>query len=297
VLLNFYIPDIANDRIKLVKITAKIHLIPNLKAKMLIGVNIIKTENMNISFSSKTLTIAGENEWVTDIQIHAKDIHRIRRTVIALESTVIPSQSIVSVPINLRSFDKKARIYAHKKNSAFPKNRDFLFKPEYPGAYVHLINADVHHIYVKNDTDLPMRIDRKNRLGKLVKMEKEFCQFLDKDSHNLAAFGYSNSEIDHARPAVNHNENIPVFYGANVHRDARPNEFNQMVIKYPNLFIKTGRLIEIPEKIWIKIRFKENWEITGAKFNYKFYSLPVNEQAIVNETLNKIHEQEKLEWT
>ena len=152
--LDFYIPSIANDRIKFVKITAEIHLVLNLKAKMLIGVNIIKAENMDISFSSRTLIIAGENEWATDIQIHAKDTHRIRRTVTALESTVIPPQSTVPVPIDLRFFDKKARIYAHKKNFALPKNRDFLFKPEYPGAYAHLVDADIHHVYVKNDTDL-----------------------------------------------------------------------------------------------------------------------------------------------
>src|SRR5450755_2823420 len=145
VLLDFYIPNIANDRIKLVKITAEIHLVFNLKAKMLIGVNIIKTENMDINFDSRTLTIAGENEWVTNIQVHAKDIYRIRRTVTALESTIIPPQSTVPVPINLRFFDKKARIYAYKKNSALPKNRDFLFKPKYPGTYAHLIDTDVHH--------------------------------------------------------------------------------------------------------------------------------------------------------
>jgi hypothetical protein len=175
ILLDFYIPGIANNRIKFVKITAEVHLVPNLKAKMLIGVNIIKAEDMDISFGSKTLTIAGENEWVTDIQIHAKDTYRIRRTVTALESTVILPQSTVPVPIDLRSFDNKARIYAHKKNSALPKDRDFLFKPEYPGAYAHLVDADVHHVYVKNDTDLPMRIDRRNRLGKLVEVEEEYC--------------------------------------------------------------------------------------------------------------------------
>jgi hypothetical protein len=67
ILLDFYIPGIANDRIELVKIIAEIHLVPNLKAKMLIGVNIIKAEDMDISFNSRTLTIAGENEWVPDI--------------------------------------------------------------------------------------------------------------------------------------------------------------------------------------------------------------------------------------
>jgi hypothetical protein len=186
---------------------------------MLIGVNIIKTEDIDISFGSRTLTIAGENEWATDIQVHAKDIHRIRRTVTALESTVIPPQSTVPVPIDLRSFDKKARIYAHK-NSALPKDRDFLFKPEYPGAYAHLVDAEVHHVYVKNDTDLPMRIDRKNRLGKLVEMEEEYCQFLDEKSHGLAALGQFNSEIDHARPVTSYNDDVSVSYGVKVYRDA-----------------------------------------------------------------------------
>jgi hypothetical protein len=201
------------------------------------------------------------------------------------------------VPIDLRSFDKKARIYAHKKNSALPKDRDFFFKPEYPGAYAHLINADVYHIYVKNDTDLLIKIDRRNRLGKLVKVKEEYCQFLDEKSYGLAALNQFNSEIDYARPATSHNDDVSVSYGVKVYRDAQPDELDRIVTKFPDLFTETGRVIDVPEEMWMEVRLKDNWEVTGAKLSHKPYPLPANEQAIVNETLDKIHNQKKFEWT
>jgi hypothetical protein len=69
------------------------------------------------------------------------------------------------------------------------------------------------------------------------------------------------------------------------------------VTKFPNLFTETGRVIDVPEEMWMEVRLKDNWEATGAKLSHKPYPLPANEQAIVNETLDKMHDQGKLEWT
>jgi len=54
-----------------------------------------------------------------------------------------------------------------------PDNRDFIFKSEYPGAYIYLVNANFRVIYMRNDTDRSFRINRKNRLKKLIKIKKE----------------------------------------------------------------------------------------------------------------------------
>ena len=51
VILNFYISDLMNDQIEVIEIIVKIHLVHNLKAKLLIDVDILNSEKMNISFS------------------------------------------------------------------------------------------------------------------------------------------------------------------------------------------------------------------------------------------------------
>ena len=50
VILNFYISDLVNNQIEVIEIIMKIHLVHNLKAKLLIDVNILNSEKMNISF-------------------------------------------------------------------------------------------------------------------------------------------------------------------------------------------------------------------------------------------------------
>ena len=62
VILNFYISDLINSQIKIIKITAEIHLVHNLKTKLLIEINIFKSEKMNISFFKQLLTVDYDNE-------------------------------------------------------------------------------------------------------------------------------------------------------------------------------------------------------------------------------------------
>ena len=55
-------------------------------------------------------------------------------------------------------------------------------------------------------------------------------------------------------------------------------------------------MMNIFKEFWMQIRFKNNWKFTEIKFKHRFYVLSVNEWAVVNETLNKMHVQNRLEW-
>src|SRR5438874_1441521 len=46
IILNFYISDLINSQIEIIKITAEIHLICNLKAKLLIEIDITSKNNL-----------------------------------------------------------------------------------------------------------------------------------------------------------------------------------------------------------------------------------------------------------
>ena len=59
-ILNFYISDLVNSQIKIIEIIMKVHLICNLKAKLLIDINILNSEKMNISFFQQILIINNE---------------------------------------------------------------------------------------------------------------------------------------------------------------------------------------------------------------------------------------------
>ena len=60
VILNFYISDLVNNQIEVIEIITEIHLICNLKAKLLINIDILDLKKMNISFFQQILIIDNE---------------------------------------------------------------------------------------------------------------------------------------------------------------------------------------------------------------------------------------------
>ncbi len=64
-------------------------------------------------------------------------------------------------------------IFIDFESNNLPDDRNFIFKFKYPEAYIYLVNTNFRVIYVRNDTDRFFKINRKNRLGKLIEMEKE----------------------------------------------------------------------------------------------------------------------------
>ena len=62
VILNIYISELINNKIEMIEIIAKIHLIHNLKIKLFVDINILDSEEMNISFHNYSLIINNEDE-------------------------------------------------------------------------------------------------------------------------------------------------------------------------------------------------------------------------------------------
>ena len=62
IILNIYISELINNEIEMIEIIAEVHLIHNLKIKLLVDVDILDSEEMNISFHNCSLIINSENE-------------------------------------------------------------------------------------------------------------------------------------------------------------------------------------------------------------------------------------------
>ena len=126
-ILNFYISDLVNDQIEVIKIIMKIHLICNLKAKLLIDVNILNSEKMNISFFQQILII--DNEWKTNIYVHAKNNIQIHIKIWAFKQIIVSSQSIMTISI--------------QTEFSLSTDWDFIFTSIYFRAYAHLVDINV----------------------------------------------------------------------------------------------------------------------------------------------------------
>ena len=71
---------------------------------------------------------------------------------------------------------------------------------------------------------------------------------------------------------------------------------DQVVVKYSAVWSETEWVVDIFEKYWMKICLKNNWKVIDAKLKHKFYSVSINEHAVINEILDKLHDQEKTYW-
>ena len=62
IILNICISELINNKIEVIEIIAKVHLIHNLKIKLLINVNVLNLKKINISFHNHFLIINDENK-------------------------------------------------------------------------------------------------------------------------------------------------------------------------------------------------------------------------------------------
>ena len=62
VILNIYIFELINDKIEIIEIIMKVHLIHNLKIKLLIDIDVLDSKEMNINFHNYFLIIDSKDE-------------------------------------------------------------------------------------------------------------------------------------------------------------------------------------------------------------------------------------------
>ena len=92
------------------------------------------------------------------------------------------------------------------------------------------------------------------------------------------------------------NENVSISHSIQIHQDVNSLSMNQVVVKYSAIWSESEQVINISEKYWMKICLKNNWKFTDTKLKHKLYSMSVNECAVINEILDKLHDQEKAYW-
>ena len=71
---------------------------------------------------------------------------------------------------------------------------------------------------------------------------------------------------------------------------------DQVVVRYSNIWSEIRQVVNISEKYWMQIHLKNNWKIISTKLKHKLYSVSVNKYAVIDEILNKLHDQEKTYW-
>ena len=120
---------------------------------MLIGNNIIGPEKIVIDIANK-LTIIGSYAVKAAVEPRQRG-QFTRRTIHSQTLLIIEPHSKKLIPIN---------------TPIVPNNRDFIFEPKAQSSlsmYAHLVDSTITSVLVANNTDYPVKIPRKSRLGTL----------------------------------------------------------------------------------------------------------------------------------
>ncbi len=125
-------------------------------------------------------------------------------------------------------------------------DRDYIFKFKYPGVYTHLINISFYIIYIRNDTNRPVKLNQRNRLEKFVNIKKNQYYFIDEDIYNLIILNPNIQTSDYTRPFIN-SEDVKISFKINIYKNVYLEILNNIVVNYSNLFTEIDRVINIPE--------------------------------------------------
>lgn len=146
----------------------ELHLVEGLRAKMLIGNNILALENLvlNIGLGHSIVGSCG-------VKITIKATQRgqfLRRKLLAENNEVVPPCFEAIIPI---------------LPVPVPDNRNFLFHLAAQTnltLFAHIIDHETSKVLVRNTSNRPLRVSRRQKLGHIVNIRYDNCFLADADS-------------------------------------------------------------------------------------------------------------------
>ena len=148
------------------------HIIDDLKTKMLLNTNILNFERMSIDVDEEKLLIKSCNDLITNIKIKIKNNVNVRRTIRNQKRITIFLNSIMRIFIELRI-------------STSLSNKDYLFEFNHTKVYAHILNVEVFFIYIKNDIDIFKIVFRHFNLNIIIEYNVDLCLATHLNDHDL----------------------------------------------------------------------------------------------------------------
>ena len=276
--MDLYIKGKVEDKDAVAHLRREVHVVDNLKAKLLLGMDVMVPERMIVNLDLKKLTVGSCKGLKTSIKVTSKDNTRIRRTLKAERKIVVEANTIAKIPITF--------------GEPLP-DRDYLFEPRLPGAYAHVVDASLSSIYVSNTSALPITIPRQANMGRLVEFEEQGCYQISPEDHIWAA----RKDIQVNIPEDGSQRTLPNgvhIYGSN----DEVASLEALVKEFSTLWEDTGETVNLPEKDWMTVPLTTDWNSVNApRIVHKVYPLGERDRQVIDEEFDKLHKQGKMKWS
>ena len=323
--LGFHIPGSLEGKPVTARLVRDIHIVDNLQAKVLLGMDFLGPERMTLDFEKRKLSIGSCQGMVTELDVQSRG-SPISRVVRAQSLVTIPAYSVASIPIKMRG------------KASLPSGRDFMFLPHdratydlgpEGGVFSRITDANLSVVQARNATGKAVMIPRNAKLGVVQDYEEEGCFVgLSEDAH-LAAGAISHgltktsaacvaskpladpvqtsskspiahntlkppatipTTRDQPGPSCEHvTPNGITVYGEPSVRD----ELIAVAESFPNLWQDTGSTVNIPPDEWMPINIKEGAKVEASKV----YPLGPSDREFVDNEFNKLHSQGRMQFS
>ncbi|SLM41024.1 probable transposable element [Lasallia pustulata] len=290
----------------------EVHLVENLKANLLMGIDIISPEGIDIYPSREVATVksCGNIELALLIRTHSANI---QRTVFTQKETCIPAHTRKALPIQ----------GAKGGSLNLPQDRDMLFEPSIKqkvSVFAHIVNHSMEAIYVQNDSDSDVVLPRNTRIGNIVEYEADGCFLASVNDSEIAmkpakksttswikqawkgvlaatvttaAYGITTNNPNDTTQLESKLSNRATGYGD----QSTIKAFNKVVDSYPDLWIDHGNTAKVPQAEWMEIPLVENWMELYKPGQARVYPVGQKDREVIDEAFNKLHEQGRIELT
>ena len=300
-LLSFYIPGM-DGRTALVR--REVHIVEELRAKVLMGIDIMGSEGITVDMSKKMAIIHSCDGISVPLSVTTRSNQRLHRPVLSKEVTTIPPRTVTMIPI--------------KRHADLPQDRDFLFEPQYNGItkrleqtgsiYAHVVDCNMTHVQVHNGSNNAFTLPTNTRLGILIEYDADGCYLIDSDTYGIAGASSHDGcnryldSISLIRASTNNVVNadsmetkLPngiTIYGSEEDRE----QLTKVVNEIPDLWKDRGQAV-VPQKDWMSIPLVDNWTEKYKPGIAKVYPVGPKNRAIIDEDFDKLHQQGRMTWS
>ena len=295
--LKMYLPD---DKQRVALIERELHLVDDLSAKALIGIDIMKPESMTIDLGLDIMKIGSCKGLTVPITVHTRGV-RTNTTVFSSKTITVPAHSNLAVSIT-----------GPRQHLDLP-DRDLIFEPhtlEKLSAYAHIVSRDTGEIFLRNDTPTPITLPRRTRLGNICELESLDCYAIASDNHDLALkppkrlsrLVRSNLRrllvSSSAFSAALEPDECVHPIGITIHGDVYARQkLSTTIEQFPTLWQDSGNVVGIPDSEFMEIPLLDNWKELYKPGQAKVYPVGQKDKAVIDDAFDRLHRQDRMEWT
>lgn len=279
--LDFYVPGTAENNQVLAHFKGEVHLVDDLRANVLIGMDIVGPEKMKLNFENNTLTIPTCKGFQAPIQVERRS-EMVNRAVRAVAKTTIPPGMTMPVPVRMRG-----KRIPNDKDYSFHPMKEHRLGPE-GGFFAHVADANLVAVQVRNTSSKPFVVPKNFKIGHLRDYVEEGCYLADPEDRHLAVVS---SKID-LRKKISLDTVLP--NGVTVYGDSSAvNRITTIVDEYSDIFRTVPGMVDVPQDQWMKINTISDAEPGPMRV----FRLGDEDRKKIDKEFDALHENGKMEWS